>query len=58
MGGIQDESTDSDVKLNPVHVANVIKWILESKVIHVPIIGIENDYWNPNWSKIKYEVCG
>ena len=55
MGGIKDQSANSELKLDPIHVAKTIKWIVETNDIHVPIIGVENDYWNPEWSKIK---CG
>ena len=53
MGGIRDESVNSDMKMNPVHVAKTIKWIMESTDIHVPIIGIENDYWIKDWKEQK-----
>lgn len=44
-GGFTDSSDDSKHKMNPVHIAKTIKWIMNEPDIHIPIIGIENDYW-------------
>lgn len=53
MGGCKDESPNKDVKMDPAHVARTIKWIMEANEIHIPIIGIENDYWLENWDELK-----
>lgn len=52
VGGFKDESPNKELKMDPIHIANAIKWILHSD-FHVPIIGIENDYWNNNWQSLK-----
>lgn len=49
VGGFQDSSDDSDRKMDPIHIVNAIKWVLESE-IDIPIIGLERlsdhkNYW-------------
>ena len=45
VGGFKDESEQSESKMDPKHVAKMIEMILSINDFHVPIIGIENDYW-------------
>jgi NAD(P)-dependent dehydrogenase (short-subunit alcohol dehydrogenase family) len=40
VGGLNDGKTENQHNLDPMEVANAIKWILESRV-SIPIIGIE-----------------
>jgi len=40
VGGLNDNKTNNENNLDPVHVATSIKWILANKV-QIPIIGIE-----------------
>lgn len=61
VGGHKDRSPSGDGKMDPIHIANTIKWVLDSaKDFHVPIIGVENDFWNKgqpgsgcNWQELK-----
>ena len=61
VGGHKDCSPTSDGKMDSIHSANTIKWVLDaSKDFHVPIISVENDFWNKgqpgsgcNWQELK-----
>jgi len=53
MGGCKDESPNKDVKMDPASVAKIIQWIANAPNIHIPIIGIENDYWISDWQEQK-----
>jgi hypothetical protein len=47
VGGHRDRSPSSEGKMDTAHIANTIKWVLDSREhFHVPIIGVENDFWN------------
>jgi hypothetical protein len=54
VGSFKDQKDDAEFKMDPVHIVNAIKWIMEAESFHVPIIGIENDYCNGDkWLKGK-----
>ena len=61
VGGHKDRSPSGNNKMDPIHIADTIKWVLDSsKYFHVPIIGLENDFWNKgqpgsgcNWQELK-----
>jgi hypothetical protein len=61
VGGHKDMSGRGEDKLDSIHIANAIKWVLESsKLFHVPIISVENDFWNKgqegsgcDWNELK-----
>lgn len=57
VGGLKNTNEETSLKMDPVHVATTIKWILDSnKHFHIPVIGIENDFWdNENWNKVKQD---
>lgn len=46
VGASKDQKPNAAFKMDPIHIANAIKWIVEATEFHVPVIGIENDYWN------------
>jgi hypothetical protein len=68
VGGFKDQKPDAPFKMDPIHIIKGIEWVLAADGFHVPIIGIENDYWNKgqpgssgNWDDLKTrglnEVC-
>lgn len=59
-GAFKDQKPNAEFKMDPIHIANAIKWIMQATEFHVPIIGIENDYWNKgqegsagDWNTLK-----
>ena len=40
VGGFKDMASSDQDRMDPVEIANVIKWILENN-LHIPVIGVE-----------------
>ena len=40
VGGLNDMKPGNELNMDPIHIANAIKWVLENNV-NIPIIGIE-----------------
>lgn len=61
VGGFTDQSPQSRSKMDSLHIANTIKWVLDSSEnFHVPIISVENDFDNKGhpgcgdtWQEVK-----
>ena len=57
VGGFKDESNESDTKMDPLNIANTIRWIIDSD-FHVPVIGIEQirDEVVKKWKNKQNEI--
>lgn len=61
VGGFKDRSSNGHLKMDSIHIANTIQWILhQSPHFHIAQISVENDFWNKgqegagcNWQELK-----
>jgi len=47
VGGFTDETPQANSKMDKKHIGNTVKYVLDNRDnFHVPIISLENDFWN------------